>query len=106
MSARAAVRGTPSKSSKVTRQRSEGLIDRTDRVGWSRFDDRDLGRPVAPPEMQGWHSARRDAEEACGSCRSCGKRQTVSHNSLDGADAAHRLHRFYNWFSLTKTLPG
>jgi len=34
-----------------------------------------------------------DDGQACGSCRSCGKRQTVSHSSLDGADAVHRLHR-------------
>jgi len=34
--------------------------------------------------------------EARGSCRSYGKRQTVSHSSLDGADAVHRLHRLCN----------
>jgi hypothetical protein len=32
----------------------------------------------------------------CGSCPSYGKRQAVSHSSLDGADAAHRTHRLNN----------
>jgi hypothetical protein len=42
--------------------------------------------------------------EACGSCRNYGKRQTVSHSSLDGADAAHRPHRLCNDLSLKTTL--
>jgi hypothetical protein len=42
--------------------------------------------------------------EACGSCRSHGKRQTVSHSSLDGADAVHRLYRLCNDLSLKTRL--
>jgi len=37
-------------------------------------------------------SPRRLGPEGYGSCRSHGKRRTVSHSSLDGADAAHRPH--------------
>jgi hypothetical protein len=42
--------------------------------------------------------------EACGSCRNHGKRQTVSHSSLDGADAVHRPHRLCNELSLKTRL--
>jgi hypothetical protein len=45
-----------------------------------------------------------DDEPACGSCRSRGKRQTVSHSSLDGADAVHRLHRLNDKRSLKPKL--
>lgn len=44
-------------------------------------------------------STPRSEPRTCGSRRSHGKRQTVSHSSLDGADAAHRLHR-HNGLSL------
>ena len=45
-------------------------------------------------------STPRFGPEARGSCRSYGKRQTVSHSSLDGADAVHRLHSHGNDLSL------
>jgi len=41
--------------------------------------------------------------EACGSCRTRGRRCSVSHRSLDGASSAdHSLHRPYNWISLLR----
>ena len=49
-------------------------------------------------------STPRFGPEACGSCRSYGKRRTVSHSSLDGADAVHRLHRLCNGLTLTNRL--
>ncbi len=50
-----------------------------------------VARSTSPGTLR---SASRAKEgNACGSCRCHGKRQTVSHSSLDGADAAHRLHR-------------
>lgn len=77
----------------TTRTRTLGFEKRPRRMSQ---DPRSL-RPTT-------HSTPRYGPEACGSCRSRGKRQTVSHRSLDGADAAHRLHRLYNSIFLTTRL--
>lgn len=59
-----------------------------------RFGRRSLRRPDEEP----------DEAHVCGSCRSCGKRRTVSHSSLDGADAVHRLHSLNDHGSLKPEL--
>lgn len=80
-------------------------LDRRNRPRKMPQDRRSPGRTTRSTSRIGMHELRlhRD-EEACASCRGCGKRQTVSHSPLDGADAAHRLHRLYDKLSLKNRL--